>query len=88
MNKEEADNLSPEVIRTLLDSASSRSWAGLHRAVHAELERPEGPRFEENVLNDIVAVARLKDEEGEEFPGDFEDLVATINRTDKALPHQ
>lgn len=84
----ETYHLSPEVIRTLLDSASSRSWAGIHRAAHAELERPEGPRFEENVLNDIVAAVRLKDEEGEAFPGDFEELVASINRTDKALPHQ
>lgn len=84
----ESAHISPEVVRTLLDSASSRSWMGLHRAGHAELERPAGPRFEENVLNDIIAAVRSLDEESVRFPDDFAELVATINRTDSSLPHQ
>ncbi|MGE0600402.1 MAG: hypothetical protein AB7J35_14720 [Dehalococcoidia bacterium] len=84
----ESNHIPPEVIRAMLCSAGTASWAALHEAAHRELERGEGPRFEENVLNDVVAVGRLKRQEGAEFPANFDSLVSEMNRAAMAVPHR
>ncbi len=84
----ESDHVPPEVIQSLLSMKAEPSWSGLHRAAHAELEREQGPRFEETVLNDVVAVARSKDDNREPFPPNFDSLVTAINRAAKKVPHR
>ncbi|MGE3076244.1 MAG: hypothetical protein AB7N24_10220 [Dehalococcoidia bacterium] len=84
----ESNHVPPEVIRAMLCSAGAASWRSLHEAAHRELEREGGPRFEENVLNDVVAVGRLKQNEGADFPIDFDSLVTEMNRAAKAVPHR
>jgi hypothetical protein len=84
----ESGHVPPEVIRTLLASAQIPSWSALHRAAHAELERKDGPRFEENILNDVIAAARAREAAHAPFPPDFDSLVTEMNRAAKQVPHR